>query len=252
MLKLRIYSDLHLELGRFHPVFGTDYGEDLVILAGDIDVGTGAIEWATNRFAGRPVVYVLGNHEYYHQEFGNLVERCRAAARGTSVHVLENDVLDFRGVRILGATLWTDFAAVGESLIKRCVDWARDELGDYAVIRDGTAPLRPQRTMARHAQSRLWLEQQIQAARGPLIVVTHHAPTARTGHPLFAGQINSTASHSLCDDLIRPPIRVWVHGHTHHNVDRQVNGVRVFTNQWGYPCTPAQGFREDGLFELDV
>jgi hypothetical protein len=39
-----------------------------------------------------------------------------------------------------------------------------------------------------------------------------------------------------------------VHGHIHYDADVPINGVRVITNQWGYPDAEAIGFRPHGLF----
>ena len=38
---------------------------DLVILAGDVNLGTKGIEWIKSTIKNIPVIYVLGNHEYY-------------------------------------------------------------------------------------------------------------------------------------------------------------------------------------------
>lgn len=248
MLRLRIYSDLHLEFGRFHPEFEKDYGEDLVILAGDIDVGTGAIDWAVRRFAGRQVIYVLGNHEYYRHDFDQLVSECKTLAQGTNVHVLERDAFDFNGIRILGTTLWTDFEALGVDSADLAMRWAEQSMADFQLIREQGGRLTPQRTAEAFAQSAYWLDQQIAAADRPLLVVTHHAPTPATVAPWFAGQISTTAFHSDADHLLRAPVRMWVHGHTHYNADGLVSGVRVLSNQWGYPDEEAIGFRPHGLF----
>ena len=61
-MKLHILSDLHIEFGPF-TLPNTD--ADVVILAGDIHVGTRGIEWATRAIEGKEVIYVIGNHEYY-------------------------------------------------------------------------------------------------------------------------------------------------------------------------------------------
>lgn len=63
-MKIRIYSDLHLEFDRYSPNFEQRGDESLVVLAGDVDVGVGGVRWAIERFPYVPVVYVLGNHEY--------------------------------------------------------------------------------------------------------------------------------------------------------------------------------------------
>lgn len=66
-MKLHILTDLHLEFGPFYP---PETDADLVILAGDTDVGTKGITWAKEAFIGKQVVYVPGNHEYYGSERG--------------------------------------------------------------------------------------------------------------------------------------------------------------------------------------
>ena len=61
-MRLHILGDLHLEFGMAEvPV--TD--ADVVVLAGDIHLGREGRKWARNHFQDKPVVYVLGNHEFY-------------------------------------------------------------------------------------------------------------------------------------------------------------------------------------------
>jgi hypothetical protein len=38
----------------------------VVVLAGDVAVGPRGLDWIRQRYPDRPVVYVLGNHEFYH------------------------------------------------------------------------------------------------------------------------------------------------------------------------------------------
>lgn len=116
--RLLILSDLHLETGRrrFDDYFVPDC--DVVVAAGDIHANAGkAVAWLAT--LGKPVVYVLGNHEFWGQceplgdpplpDFAETVAQVREMARGTDVHVLDNDVIMLAGVRFLGTTLWADF-----------------------------------------------------------------------------------------------------------------------------------------------
>src|SRR2546430_12385694 len=64
-LRIRIYSDLHLE---FAPFLSPPDDADVIGLAGDIDNGAAGGEWAGETFR-RPALYLAGNHEYYHGEF---------------------------------------------------------------------------------------------------------------------------------------------------------------------------------------
>lgn len=105
-------AGIHLEFhGEMAPL--PSIGEDLVVLAGDIAIGVDGIRWAKRAFAGRPVIYVLGNQEFYGGDFASTIREARAAVEGSNVHLLENDAIEFQGYRILGCTLWTDFECYG-------------------------------------------------------------------------------------------------------------------------------------------
>jgi predicted phosphodiesterase len=62
MTKLHILSDLHQEFSSFQPP-STD--ADIIILAGDIWKGNKGVYWARDTFPDKPIVYVMGNHEFY-------------------------------------------------------------------------------------------------------------------------------------------------------------------------------------------
>lgn len=249
-MKIRIYSDLHLEFGFHQNLYEERGDEELVILAGDIHVGVEGVLWAVRTFPHVPVAYVLGNHEHYHQRFGEVTHQCHNAARGTNVHVLEREALDVGPVRILGCTLWTDFACYGQP--SDAMAWALECLPDFRVIRHLGLPITPDTVRDTHLVSAKWLDEQITAADSPVVVVTHHAPTLQTGDPVFEGKPSTPSFHSNRDALLRPPVRLWVHGHTHFNADARVHGVRMVANQWGYPNEAMRGFRRDGLFDVEI
>src|SRR5712691_9419481 len=108
-MKIHILSDLHLEFSEQHPPLELpDTGADVVVLAGDIDNGTCAIDWAEETFPHKTVLYVPGNHEYYGAQLPDAARVLRArAAESPNVHLLDNDELVIDGVRFLGTTLWT-------------------------------------------------------------------------------------------------------------------------------------------------
>ena len=104
-MKIQVMSDLHLEFGAF-DIPATD--ADVIVLAGDIHVGVKAIDWIKKQ-SDKPVIFVLGNHEYYGQKFPDLQEKISEECEDTNIHFLENDSVTIDGVRFLGSTLWTDF-----------------------------------------------------------------------------------------------------------------------------------------------
>lgn len=109
-MKIQLASDLHLELlQRDFPgerLITPAGGVDVLVLAGDIANGTQAIDLFKNWPV--PVLYLAGNHEFYGESFEQARITLRKATEGTNIHFLDNDVVDFGGVRFLGATLWTD------------------------------------------------------------------------------------------------------------------------------------------------
>ena len=91
-MKTLILSDLHLEFAPFEPA--PDLGFDVVVLAGDIhSPAKRAVQWAADRFRGKPVVYLLGNHEYYDGRLDTTLAEARREAEGTNVHLLDGDEL---------------------------------------------------------------------------------------------------------------------------------------------------------------
>src|SRR5215831_15400289 len=117
-MRLHILSDLHLEFAPFTP---PAVAADAVILAGDVSTGRNGLKWALKCFSDRPVIYVLGNHEFYGQKLQKLIAELKEMARGTNVHVLENEGCTIGEVTFLGATLWTDFALNGNPVVSEVV-----------------------------------------------------------------------------------------------------------------------------------
>ena len=132
-MKLHILSDLHLEMVK--PPYSWRIPEteaDVVVLAGDIGVGLSGVKWAVREAERlqKCAVYVPGNHEYYGERL-SVVEKMRAVARGSRVHILDLDEVMLEGVRFLGATLWTDYLAFGRDHRPEAMDQAARLLNDH-------------------------------------------------------------------------------------------------------------------------
>ena len=97
-MKLHILSDVHVEFG---PYDAPETDADVVVLAGDINVGRNGFDWAREQFPNKPVLYVLGNHEYYGEALPKFTDKLRELAEGTNVHILEQDSLTLDGVTFL-------------------------------------------------------------------------------------------------------------------------------------------------------
>lgn len=249
-MRLHILSDLHLEFARWE-ISATD--ADVIVLAGDIHTGQNGLKWIRAANPVTPVIYVLGNHEYYGQMIPNLTHHLKAAAAGTNVRVLENDRVDIGDVTFLGTTLWTDFALNGDPVVGGTI--AENVMNDFHRIR--TAPgfrkLRAPFVRRLNAESVLWLRQQCGVCRDrKVVVVTHHPPSARSIATQFAGEPANVAFASHLDGLVAESRAVlWVHGHTHRAFDYMIESTRVVANQRGYPHeSTLTGFRGDFVVEI--
>lgn len=249
---VHVLADLHVEFADFTP---EPIESDVVVLAGDIHTGVRGIDWARNAFHGRPVIYVAGNHEYYGTDLPGLTSRLRQAAQENDVVFLENDEAVIDDVRFLGCTLWTDFALYGIADRQAAMDRCRAYLSDYSLIRHGAEGrfLMPSDTLDLHQESVAWLDHRLQTPfDGPTVVITHHAPSARSQPGRFKRSPQGPAFVSALDRLLdRRRALLWIHGHTHHSVDYEVNGTRVVSNQRGYPREPHTGFIPKLTVDLD-
>lgn len=242
-MRLHVLSDLHLEHAPF-TVPAVD--ADAVILAGDVAPGTRGIEWMRRQLDGRPILYVAGNHEFYGHDLPGLTQRLRDAARGSGVHVLENDAVVIEGVRFLGCSLWSDFDFAGAENRANSMRICERLVNDYKQIRasDPDRLLTPHDTRDLHVASRAWLETALAAPHdGPTVVITHHAPLVRDApeNPVLAA-IGGAFASDLSELMGGEHATLWVFGHIHRTVDTEVNGTRVLSNQRGYPHETVAGF----------
>jgi predicted phosphohydrolase len=130
-VKINILSDLHLGFGAFDRSVNDS---DVVILAGDISRPREAAGWAM-RF-DKPVLYVLGNHEFYGSSIDGAASELKQLCARTHVQVLDNTEVVIGGVRFLGTTLWTDFSLFGQGAQKAtAMAEARRVIRDFSRIR---------------------------------------------------------------------------------------------------------------------
>lgn len=259
-MRIHVLSDLHFEFGGWPADCDVNaIDADVTILAGDIGVGLRGLQWATT--FNRPVIYVMGNHEFYGQRpMNDLWIKARDLVAGSNVHLLENqsvlidDPRTKRRIRFLGASLWTDFCLPGvdrQDDNMRLIPTLTNDFTDIFYARDGIAPelrksakLTPRRTLAWHHESRDFLEQEL--GRKPdlmwmkmsdvwdaTVVVTHHAPSIEslslTDKPTVLDSAYASDLESLAGQA-----DLWVHGHTHVRLDYRIGNGRVVSNPRGY------------------
>ena len=136
-MRIKLVSDLHLEFSDI--MIPNDQNYDVLILSGDIMIATDLHDHPETSYGmysdvnleglGRRqrtalrfrdflkrcsfqfphVIYVAGNHEYYHGKWNQTIDTLRAeCAKFPNVHFMENDVFVLDDVTFIGGTLWTD------------------------------------------------------------------------------------------------------------------------------------------------
>ncbi len=270
-MKLQILSDLHREFYRQRREsmalpWRPSPAADVIVLAGDIDLGEDAVEWLADEAErlSKPFVYVPGNHEYYGGVLEDRLAMMRERLRGTHVQLLDCDETVINDVRFLGATLWTDYRANLRTAAqdnKLAMFKAERSINDHRLIRTriGAEPssilnaFTPQHALNRHQEARNWLSERLATPHdGRTVVVTHHGPCALAQHPRYPVDDLSGAFWSDLSELFMG-IDLWVYGHTHCAVDAIIkpSGMRLVSNQAGYPHESGVRFERVKLVEFD-
>lgn len=262
-MRIGVCSDLHLEFGP--TVVRNESNIDVLVLAGDISVAKTLHKASEEAIASQThiktdshaytamitrnflndvsesfphVVYVAGNHEFYHGKFhgtlGWLREEC---AKYGNIHFLENEVFELGDYKFLGATLWTSMNN-RDPLVMHNI---RHMMNDFKLIRDderGYIPLSPARTEERHFNSVRFIKEELGKNKdSKCVVVTHHAPSSLSVHPRFAREHTANFGYySNLEDIMldNANLKVWCHGHTHTDHDYMVGTTRVVCNPRGY------------------
>ena len=239
-MKIKLVSDLHLEFVDINIKNDKDY--DVLILSGDIMVindlhdhpeekykhlEISALKFGQARaqlfrdflkrcsFQFPHVVYVAGNHEFYHGEFHRGIEHLREeCAKFPNIYFLERDIQFIDGVLFVGGTLWTDMNR-GDPLTLHAIG---DMMNDFRVIRNdehGYTKLRPAHAMDRYRKTVEYIKQMVDAnGDRKCVVVGHHAPSFQSigeqykNDTLMNGGYASDLSEFILD---RPQIKLWTH-----------------------------------------
>lgn len=253
-MRLLVMSDIHLEFGPYDIPGNLEF--DVGIFAGDTGQPvTGSVSWLADQHSGpvqgKPVVCVSGNHEYYGcYDLPTSRQEGRELAAQRGIHLLDPGAVVIEGVRLIGATLWTNFRLIGNPLVARRA--AGREMNDYRRIRlveqGKRRLLRPDDTEALHRQDVAFIEAHLaQGFEGPTVVVTHHAPHPNSVDTMYGTDPLSAAFASdLTEIIMKYQPALWIHGHDHRQHDYYVGATRVIANPAGYPTR--SGGRENRLF----
>jgi Icc-related predicted phosphoesterase len=252
-MRVHVLSDLHIEFNSFE--YSAPAGEvDVIVLGGDIGLGNGGLKWiARSCPPSIPIVYVLGNHEYWgFDRFAAIAALQREAAdMRDNIFVLEDEAVSIQGVTFLGATLWSDFDLFRTPKLSMSI--ANEECPDFMLIRSGVDCFSAEQARTVHLNSLVWLKTQCCARRGErTVVVTHHPPVREALHPQYDQSPLSPCFVSDRSDVVRDSgASLWVCGHAHQALDTRIGATRVVSNPAGYSSfSPVPNFRPHLVVEV--
>lgn len=267
-MKIALASDVHLEFGPLE--LKNTEGADVLILSGDIIVASQLNDYDANNIMGENtrsqvwhkffqecaaefpnVIYIMGNHEHYHGDYAKSYEHLLdKLSYIPNLHILEKQIVTFDDEFVFfGGTLWTDMNQ-GDELT---MNYVHHRMNDYNVLnsnsdvsfRDELGVFRTRNGHLTPDDTRIDHGQYMQALRSCLevyndrkfIVVGHHAPSKKSTKPQYERDIhlNGAYSSDLSEFMLdHPQIKLWTHGHTHHNFDYMIGETRIVCNPRGY------------------
>jgi predicted phosphodiesterase len=277
-MKIALCSDLHLEFGRI-SLQNTENAE-VLILSGDIIVAadlrelgdaTGLMvngqnksetyhkffQECSERFPN--VIYIMGNHEYYHGDFATGLDIIRERLSYLeNVFVMERQTMVIGDVTFIAGTLWTDMNKEDPQTLYGIKGY----MNDYRIIKDSRAftetevwmfnennepytgkqklpnKWTPEASVVEHKLMLDTIKATVESnPNTKYVVVGHHAPSKLSTKPKYQKDVmvNGAYSSDLSEFILdHPQIKVWTHGHTHDVFDYMIGGTRILCNPRGY------------------
>lgn len=267
-LKIALCSDVHLEFGDLN--IKNEENADVLVLSGDIMIaqelhdhpesdntvdqmaiangtGLGRRQQNAKRYRDflkrcssqfQHVVYIAGNHEFYHGSFPKGIEYLRSECeKFPNVYFMENDHKKIGDYTFIGCTLWTDMNK-GDPITLHTMT---TRMNDYNIIRNsdlGYTKLRPMHTKERHLASVNYIRTTVENHKDEkYVVVGHMAPSKLSTHPYYSDETitNGAYSSDLSQFMLdHPQIKIWTMGHTHHVHRYYIGDTLVVCNPRGY------------------
>jgi predicted phosphodiesterase len=235
MTKIQIISDIHVEhysgLSKFRP----NKEVEVIIFAGDI---VGSPEQAKKFFTALRkeseaiFLYVLGNHEYFHQVFSNTVKRYKSAIKNIpNTYLLDKQNYKYNDIIFSGGTLWTDYDN------RRGIPAAIFGMADFELIYKRKETLiDPNTIIEEHKKQVQFFSAQRNSTDDKHVFITHHMPSFSLIAPQFRNStLNGSFAVNLDNLIVDQAPNIWVCGHTHSYFDTQIDKTRVICNPVGYP-----------------
>lgn len=266
-MKIALASDVHLEFGPLE--IKNEQNADVLILSGDIITAAQLDPYDPHKILGEyhksnvwhdffenccaqfpNVVYIMGNHEHYNGDFAKTESIIRERLWYLeNLHFLEKQMVALGDFIFYGGTLWTDMNKEDPNTMYH----VQFRMNDYRVLNsnnetsfrdeDGNfqtrlSRLTPEDTVVEHKAFLAGLKECLEIHKDQqFVVVGHHSPSKTSTKPQYENDVllNGAYSSDLSEFILEhPQIKMWTHGHTHHNFDYMIGSTRIVCNPRGY------------------
>lgn len=220
------------------------------------------------------VLYIMGNHEHYSGDYvttSSIIKQ--ELLKYDNVHLLDKETFELNGHVFVCGTMWSDMngfdsetmALVGAMMndfkiiknsnrytYRRVPLYKKDDnTGEYVEDNNGqrvqistkmkeqVSAFSTEDAYEDHKKFMDYLKGVLQNNTDdkPVVVVSHHAPSALSTPPLYAHQYHMNGGYRTRLDFFmedHPEIKLWIHGHMHDPCDYVVGSTRVVANPRGY------------------
>jgi predicted phosphodiesterase len=234
LLRVQILSDLHTEFKPFRVEIAAE--ADVLVVAGDFGVadsleGLRVLACSTDR----PVVFLTGNHDYYHGIISEVNRSLEQIERDVpSFHFLNDKCTTIGDVKFIGTTLWSDFDLAVAPQEFACS--VKEAINDFRCIRRSESlEFSPDDCRKSNDNARSFLQKSLGASfNGKKVVVTHFLPSPKSIHPMYSDSPLNPYFCCNCENLMSSRVALWIHGHTHISMDYYHEGTHVIANPRGY------------------
>lgn len=231
-MRIAYVSDIHLNdiypnVANKRCIELSNIEADYLVMAGDLCSNRDTLPLLSKITPKvKKVIIVKGNHEYYHNDLGF------KPIYPDNFYCLEAGKPFIDGDYVfIGDTLWSHVPIGRMTTIENFMN-------DYALIAGFNGEeITCTDTNELHEKQKVGIINDCYThIDKSVVVVSHHSPSFNGVSPRFAGHYANTAFHSDAIDEFAhfDNIKLWIHGHTHDNIDYDHDGIRVVCNPWGY------------------
>ena len=206
--RLQYISDIHLEHRIVLPVIPKR--ANYLALLGDIGYPNSKIYKEFLEYSSKnwdKVFLLSGNHEYDLYPFHDVDTQIKGlVSKYKNIHYLNDSEYSLGEYSILGTTLWTK--STNPLIHDKSISWLKNSI-DTTVNKDKK-----------------------------IIILSHHLPSYQLIVEKYHSERYKKYQHEFATELehlIKDPVKAWLCGHSHCQVEKNINGVYCGINAIGLP-----------------